>query len=81
MEEASSLIGQTISRFRLVEKHGVELFMKADTAIAAKESKKYAHPVCSCTVTAGKYCSVECEAMEKTPDLACECGRAGCRGL
>jgi hypothetical protein len=21
---------------------------------------------------------VECEAMEKTPDIACKCGHAGC---
>ena len=46
--------------------------------MAAKEGKKCAHPVCSCMVTSEKYCSVECEAMEKTPDIACKCGHAGC---
>ena len=38
--------------------------------MASDESKKCAHPVCSCNVTSGKYCSTECEAMEKTPDIA-----------
>jgi hypothetical protein len=37
--------------------------------------KKCAHPPCSCEATEGsKYCSVECEAMEKT------CPHAGCKG-
>jgi hypothetical protein len=41
--------------------------------MAAKE-KKCEHPPCSCKTTDGsKYCSVECEAMEKTPDLECLC--------
>jgi hypothetical protein len=44
------------------------------------DSKKCAHPVCSCNVTSGKYCSTECEAMEKTPDIACKCPHAGCKG-
>jgi len=43
------------------------------------DSKKCAHPVCSCTVTSEKYCSVECEAMEKTPDIACKCGMLDAR--
>jgi hypothetical protein len=30
--------------------------------------------------TSGKYCSVECEAMEKTPDIGCLCQHAGCKG-
>lgn len=47
--------------------------------MAAKEGKKCAHPVCSCMVTEGKYCSTQCEAMEKTPDIACKCGHPGCR--
>ena len=44
------------------------------------DSKKCAHPVCSCDVTSGKDCSTECEAMEKTPDIACKCPQAGCKG-
>jgi hypothetical protein len=42
--------------------------------------KKCAHPICSCTATAGKYCSTACEAMEKTPDIDCHCGHPGCKG-
>jgi metallothionein len=48
--------------------------------MASKEGKKCAHPVCSCAVTSGKYCSTQCEAMEKTPDIACKCGHPGCKG-
>jgi hypothetical protein len=47
--------------------------------MGAKDGKKCAHPVCSCTVTSGKYCSAQCEAMEKTPDIACKCGHPGCK--
>ncbi len=45
-----------------------------------KKAKKCAHPVCSCLTTTGKYCSVECEAMEKTPDIDCSCGHRTCTG-
>jgi hypothetical protein len=45
----------------------------------ASEGEKGAHPICSCMVTSGKYCSTECEAMAKTPDI-CKCGHAGCKG-
>jgi len=48
--------------------------------MAAKEGKKCAHPVCSCRVTSGEYCSTECAAMEKTPDIDCKCGHPGCKG-
>jgi hypothetical protein len=48
--------------------------------MASDDSKKCAHPVCSCNVTSGKYCSTECEAMEKTPDISCKCPHAGCKG-
>jgi hypothetical protein len=41
---------------------------------------KCAHPICSCLTTTGKYCSIECEAMEKTPDIDCHCEHAGCKG-
>jgi metallothionein len=44
------------------------------------DGKKCAHPICSCTVTAGKYCSAQCEAMEKTPDIDCKCGHPACKG-
>ncbi len=44
----------------------------------AAQNKKCAHPPCSCTAAEGsRYCSVECEAMEKTPDLDCLCPHAG----
>jgi metallothionein len=48
--------------------------------MAATKSEKCAHPVCSCVTTSGKYCSTECAAMEKTPDIDCACGHAGCKG-
>ena len=44
------------------------------------DSKNAPIPVCSCSVTSGKYCSTECEAMEKTPDISCKCPHAGCKG-
>lgn len=40
---------------------------------------KCAHPNCSCQVTGEKYCSPQCEAMEKTPDIDCRCGHSGCK--
>ncbi len=48
--------------------------------MAAAKGVKCAHPVCSCTTTSGKYCSTQCEAMEKTPDIDCSCGHTGCKG-
>ncbi len=42
--------------------------------------EKCAHPVCSCVTTSGRYCSTECAAMEKTPDIDCLCGHGGCKG-
>ena len=48
--------------------------------MAADESKKWAHPPCTCTTKSGKYCSPQCEAMEKTPDIDCRCGHASCGG-
>jgi hypothetical protein len=41
--------------------------------------EKCAHPNCSCKTTK-KYCSIECETMEKTPDIECHCGHPGCKG-
>lgn len=37
--------------------------------MAASETKKCAHPVCTCQLTTEKYCSAECEAMEGTADV------------
>jgi hypothetical protein len=49
--------------------------------MAAGEKKdRCKHPPCTCTVTTGKYCSVECEAMEDTPDIECNCNHPGCGG-
>lgn len=48
--------------------------------MAATESKKCAHPICTCKVTSGKYCSTQCEAMEKTPDVDCTCNHPACKG-
>ena len=42
--------------------------------MATTKGEKCAHPVCSCITTSGKYCSTQCEAMEKTPDIDCSCG-------
>lgn len=33
------------------------------------KAEKCAHPICSCITTSGKYCSAQCEAMEKMPDI------------
>jgi hypothetical protein len=43
------------------------------------KAEKCAHPVCSCMITTGKYCSVACEAMENMPDIDCHCGHEGCK--
>lgn len=56
-----------------------------DTANRKKEmttakGQKCAHPVDSCVVTSGKYCSPGCEAMERTPDIDCACGHSDCKG-
>jgi hypothetical protein len=48
--------------------------------MADTKGTKCAHPVCTCTVSSGKYCSTQCEAMEKTPDIDCKCGHAVCQG-
>src|ERR1035438_2483926 len=44
------------------------------------KAEKCAHPLCSCVATSGKYCSAECQATEKTPEIACACPHAGCKG-
>jgi metallothionein len=43
------------------------------------DPKKCAHPNCSC-MTKEQYCSTQCEAMEKTPDINCTCEHPGCKG-
>jgi hypothetical protein len=48
--------------------------------MAPAKGEKCAHPVCSCVTMSGKYCSTECEAMEKTPGIACPCKHTGCKG-
>jgi len=48
--------------------------------MAMEKTKKCAHPNCSCTAMAGKYCSVQCESMEKVPDIDCKCGHPVCKG-
>lgn len=44
------------------------------------KTEKCAHPVCTCQITTGRYCSVECEAMEKVPDVDCRCEHKQCQG-
>lgn len=43
-------------------------------------AQKCAHPICSCMTSSGKYCSAQCEAMEKTPDIDCRCEHTQCEG-
>ncbi len=47
--------------------------------MASEKGHKCAHPVCSC-LTTEKYCSAECEAVEKRSDIDCRCGHAECKG-
>lgn len=45
------------------------------------EGDRCKHPPCTCKVPPGTgYCSAQCEAMEKTPDIDCRCGHAECKG-
>lgn len=48
----------------------------------AKENvSKCAHLSCSCEVLPdSKYCSAQCAAMEKIPDIDCRCGHSECDG-
>jgi hypothetical protein len=48
--------------------------------MVSEKTEKCAHPLCSCVTTSGKYCSAECQATEKTPEIACACPHAGCKG-
>lgn len=54
--------------------------LEMEGIMASNEREKCAHPVCSCRVTEGKYCSPQCEAMEETPDIDCSCAHPGCKG-
>jgi hypothetical protein len=48
--------------------------------MADDNSKKCAHPNCTCITRSEKYCSPQCAAMEETPDVDCRCGHSECRG-
>ena len=48
--------------------------------MATEKVHKCKHPICSCVITSGKYCSAECAAMEKTPDIDCPCSHSSCKG-
>lgn len=48
--------------------------------MAAPEAERCAHPGCSRVAISGKYCSIECESMAKTPDSDCLCAHAECKG-
>src|SRR4029077_7037749 len=48
--------------------------------MASAKAERCAHPVCSCLTTSGRYCSTECEAEEKTPNIDCSCVHIGCHG-
>ena len=54
--------------------------LNREEPMAANETKKCAHPVCTCQVTSEKYCSAQCEAMEKIPDVDCKCPHSVCKG-
>src|SRR5271166_4156423 len=53
---------------------------KVENDMTTDKGEKCAHPVCSCTATSRKYCSTQCAAMEKMPDIDCACGHASCKG-
>ena len=52
----------------------------AKKEMTTAKAGKCAHPVCSCVTALGKYCSTECEAMEKMLDIHCARRHAGCKG-
>jgi hypothetical protein len=45
----------------------------------ATEAQKCVHPNCTC-MTTEKYCSAQCAAMEKMPDIDCKCTHPACKG-
>jgi hypothetical protein len=49
--------------------------------MATESLHKCAHPNCSClTESEKKYCSMECESIQKTPDIDCKCPHPDCKG-
>jgi hypothetical protein len=48
--------------------------------MASEKAEKCAHPLCSCVTMSGKYCSAECGATAKTPEIGCACLHTGCKG-
>ena len=48
--------------------------------MTATKAAKCANSVCSCQTTSGKFCSTQCEAMQKTSDIDCSCGHIECTG-
>jgi hypothetical protein len=43
------------------------------------DSGKCANLACTCIPPAGeKFCSAHCEAMQRTPEVVCQCGHPGC---
>ena len=44
------------------------------------ESKKCAHPPCSCTAMDGKYCSPYCATAKDSSEINCGCKHTGCIG-
>jgi metallothionein len=43
------------------------------------ETKKCAHPACSCAVTGeNTYCSQSCEDAAEMTEISCNCGHPGC---
>ena len=53
---------------------------RTGTELSTAKAAKCAHPVCSCMTTSGNFCSVECETMEKIPDIDCRCAHSDCKG-
>src|ERR1035438_2680032 len=43
----------------------------------SEKAEKCAHSLCSCVATSDKYCSAECQATEKTPQIAWPCLQPG----
>src|SRR5271156_4022400 len=91
-ESLADVIAMCAFRYRIAAGDGIRLsldhplFVRSsdpltgETIMANETGVKCAHPICSCLTTTGKYCSIECEAMEKTPDIDCHCEHAGCKG-
>jgi len=49
--------------------------------MTTENKKKCAHPPCTCPVLADStYCSAQCAAMEKSPEIDCRCTHGACKG-